>query len=170
MPLNSMFRQSDCRKPCWSALIARNDMEEQQDLNNSERLTSIFGCWPSFHDAEVIWLRLDRGSDGPTIESLIHTFEITNEVNTEGFLVLKNHVLVHLRFSGVRESKIDGFNCQNVLFGISISDVRHRQMEHLNFEVEFDSTFGVNVAFQCQDVEVVDVKPCDGNGVPLLVT
>jgi hypothetical protein len=137
-------------------------MENYRAVKNNEHLTSLFGCWPSFHDSEVIWLRLDRGAtslgDGPTVETLIHTYEITNEVNAEGFPALRNHVLVHLRFSRVMESILESFNCQNALFGLSIKDIRNRQMEYLNFEIRFDSSFGLEASFQCQDIEVVDVS------------
>jgi len=74
-------------------------------VKGSERLTSVFGCWPSFHDAEIIWMRLHRGDRrseegvaGPSMEMEVHTFEITNEVAPTGLLVLKHHVLVHFRF------------------------------------------------------------------------
>jgi hypothetical protein len=146
-------------------------METHQRIANNERLASIFGRWPSFHDAEVIWLRLDRRAtslgDGPTVEALIHAFEMTSEVNAAGFYVLRNHVLVHLRFSRVMESILEGFNCQNVLSRMSIEDIRHRQMENLNFEVTFDSSYGVEASFQCQGIEVVDVQSCDSDGLPL---
>jgi hypothetical protein len=145
-------------------------MESHQNIKNNERLTSVFGRWPSFHDAEVIWLRLDRRStslgDGPTVETLIHTFEMTNEVSTEGFYVLRNHVLVHLRFSRVMQPILEGFNCQNALLGLSIKDIRHRQMEELNFEVTFDPANGLEGSFQCQEIEVVDVTPCNNDGHP----
>lgn len=150
--------------------IAIDDMETRQNIQNNERLTSVFGRWPSFHDAEVVWLRLDRRATslgrGPTVETLIHTFEMTGEVNSAGFYVLRNHVVVHLRFSRVVESILDGFNCQNALNGLSIKDIRHRQMEHVNFEVSFDSAHGLEASFQCQDIEVVDVEPCDSHGLP----
>ena len=145
-------------------------MENFRDIRNSELLTSLFGYWPCFHDAEVVWLRLDRRATslgkGPTVEALIHTFEMTSEVNTAGFYVLRNHVLVQLRFARVKEVVLDGFNHQNVLNGLSIKDIRHRQMEHLNFEVAFDSTFGVTATFQCEEIEIVDVEPCNAEGHP----
>lgn len=145
-------------------------MEPHQRIQNNERLTSIFGRWPSFHDSEVVWLRLDRRAtalgDGPTVETLIHTFEMTSEVNAAGFYVLRNHVLVHLRFSRVMEAVLDGFNRQNALNGLSIKDIRHRQMEHINFEVRFDSAFGLEASFQCQEIEVVEVEPCKSDGLP----
>jgi hypothetical protein len=31
-------------------------------VENSEAVETIFGSWRSFHDAEVIQVRLDRGS------------------------------------------------------------------------------------------------------------
>jgi hypothetical protein len=146
-------------------------METHQRIANNERLVFVFGRWPSFHDAEVIWLRLDRRATslgrGPTVEAIIHAFEMTSEVDAAGFYVLRNHVLVHLRFSRVMESILEGFNCQNVLLGMSIKDIRHRQMEDLNFEVAFDSSYGVEASFQCQNIEVVDVAPCDSGGLPL---
>jgi hypothetical protein len=145
-------------------------METYQNIQNSDRLTAIFGRWPSFHDAEVVWLRLDRRATslggGPTVEVLIHTFEITREVNAAGYYVLRNHVLVHLRFSRVMEPILDGFNGQNALLGLSIEDISRRQMERLNFEVKFDPAFGVEASFQCEAIEVVNVEPCDSVGLP----
>lgn len=43
------------------------------------------GKWPSFHDAEVLSVNLDRGKAeglyGPTVTIALHGFEITNELN-----------------------------------------------------------------------------------------
>jgi hypothetical protein len=146
-------------------------METYQRIENAELLTSIFGYWPSFHDAEVIWLRLDRGASShgmaPTVEALIHTFEMTGDVDASGYYVLRSHVLVHLRFSGVREALLSGFNHQNALLGLQIEDIRRRQMEELNFEVRFDSAFGLEASFHCHGLEVVDVQPCGNDGSPL---
>ena len=143
-------------------------MENRLDITNSERLTSVFGYWPSFHDAEVISFRLDRRptslGPGPTVESLIHVFEMTNEVDEKGFYVLRNHVLVDLRFSRVMQPIVEEFNHQNALMGLGIRDIKERQLERLNFEVTFDSSFGLEASFQCVDVEVVSVEPCNGNG------
>jgi len=52
---------------------------------NNEALTNIFGYWPSFHDAEVTQVRLDRGegvgpageTTNPTLEADIHVFEMS---------------------------------------------------------------------------------------------
>ncbi len=45
-------------------------------IAGAERVLDIFGAWPSFHDAEVLSLRLDRSglSGGPELEAEIHVF------------------------------------------------------------------------------------------------
>jgi hypothetical protein len=144
-------------------------MVATEDILGNEKLTAVFGYWPSFHDAEVLWLRLDRqgvgDGRGPTLEAVIHAFEITPEVGPDGYYVLRHHVLVHLRFHDVVELRLDGFNQQNALFGLSITDLTQREWEHVRFEVSFDSSFGVGAAFQCHEIEVVTVTACDKNGV-----
>ncbi len=44
-----------------------------EHIVGADRLASRFGGWPSFHDAEVVRLMLDRnGANGPTAEMLVH--------------------------------------------------------------------------------------------------
>ena len=40
-------------------------------IDGSEKLTRIFGYWPSFHDAEVIELNFWRGDVNPEVERYI---------------------------------------------------------------------------------------------------
>jgi hypothetical protein len=66
-------------------------------FKHADRLTQIFGAWPSFHDSEVLGVRLARsGPDGPTCETQIHLFERTSEVDTAGFFILRHHTQVTL--------------------------------------------------------------------------
>jgi Immunity protein 50 len=147
-------------------------VEGVDNINGAEQLVAIFGYWPSFHDAEMLWLTLDRqsrgeGCYGPTLDALVHAFEMTSEVDRDGYYVLRNHVLVHLRFSEVVELQIAGFNHQNALMGLALTDVSDRQMERVKWEVRFDSAFGVDASFQCYNLEVVSVVPCDKTGKPV---
>jgi len=80
-------------------------------IQGSEKLTRIFGYWPSFHDAEIIDLHFWRGVvepdqgryDFPVLTLKIHVWELTNDVNSNGFLVLKHHTITTLRFFDVDE-------------------------------------------------------------------
>jgi len=132
-------------------------------IKNSESLEIPFGGWPSFRDAEVLFVALDReghdGYQGPTIETKIHVFDITGEVDSQGFLVLLNHTLVTLRFFNVEDFLAESFNHQNVVFGLEIHEIPDRQLEHRKFDVQFRSSFGLEMKFACEAVEVAQVEP-----------
>jgi hypothetical protein len=147
-------------------------VEDVDRITGAEQLVAVFGYWPSFHNAEVLWLRLDRrasgdGCYGPTLDALIHAFEITNETGAAGAYVLRHHVLVHLRFSDVVELRLGGFNNQNALMGLTVTDLRDRQMDRVKLAVRFDSAFGADASFRCYGAEVVSVVPCDKAGDPI---
>lgn len=145
-------------------------MDDTDRIVGAAQLVAVFGYWPSFHDAEVLWMRLDRRPHGegygPTLEALVHAFEMTNEVSTDGYYILRHHVLVHLLFREVVDLRLEGFNNQNALMGLTLSDLRGRQFERVVWEVRFDSAHGVDASFQCHSVEVVRVAPCSKTGEP----
>lgn len=148
-------------------------MSEAQLITGAEKLTSVFGYWPSFHDAEIVWIKIDRsaGSDsddrGPTLDTLIHAFEMTKEIDSNGYYCLRNHVLVHLRFHEAVELSLEGFNHQNVLMELTISDLTERQLERVRWRVHFASSWGVESTFNCYHAEVISVTPCDKHGTAL---
>ena len=130
------------------------------EIENAHLLEDVFGRWPSFHDAEVLRIVLDRGNVEtlPTLEAQIHAFEMTSEIK-DGAYVLKNHVLVTFRFLEIDGITLEGFNHQNALFGLSIKDISGSQLERLKFEVRFDGSWGVDVHFRCHSVKVIGVEP-----------
>jgi hypothetical protein len=73
----------------------------------SEKLTKIFGFWPSFHDAEVLELHFWRGDiqtdkgiyNFPVLTLKIHLWELTNNVDLQGFLFLQHHTLTSSGFT-----------------------------------------------------------------------
>ncbi len=149
-------------------------MEVVPCIAGAELLVAIFGYWPSFHDADVVELGLkrrahDEGCYGPTLEALIHAidFETTGPIGLDGRHPLRHSVLVRLRFWDVVELRLEGFNLQNKLHGLTITDIRGWQLERALWAVRFDSTFGVNASFQCYAVEVVSAIPCARDAEPL---
>jgi hypothetical protein len=85
----------------------------------SELLDWFDGHVPSFHDAEVLTLALDR--DASRCDMRIHAFEMTSEVDAEGYFVLGKHVIVSFRFEGVTNLELNDFNHQNVITELSLS-------------------------------------------------
>jgi hypothetical protein len=131
-------------------------------IQNSHLLTDIFGKWPSFHDSEVLRIILDR--DGarpfaPYLQATIHLFEMTSQIDERSSYVLKNHVAATFRFIEIYELKLDDFNQQNVLQGLSILDISERQLDRIKFEVTFDGIFGVSAKFQCNSINIESVEP-----------
>jgi hypothetical protein len=60
-----------------------------ETIANSQALTSRFARWPSFHDADVLRVRLDRRTrEPPSLEAEIHLWEGTPEVDARGSYVL----------------------------------------------------------------------------------
>lgn len=137
------------------------------NIQGSEQLTSVFGYWPSFHDAEVVKLELVRVTpfgEGPDLLADVHTFEITKDVGPDGYLILRHPVLVSFRFRGVDQVEIEGWNNQNALMGLHIQDIGSRQLDVPKFEVRFDSSWGVAAEFSCRSVEIESVRPSELRG------
>ena len=141
--------------------------EIEKFIEGSERLTSIFGYWPSFHDAEVIEFNLWRGDVEPdagryifpVLTTKIHLWELTSEVDDRGILVMRHHTLTTLRFHDVDKLHMDGFNHQNAIFGLSITVEERGEGFPPYLCVEFDPAHGIDLAFRCFRIEVLHTEP-----------
>src|SRR5438552_10145344 len=127
-------------------------------IRGEERLKAIFGAWPSFHDAEVWSLAYERVPDGFSVAAVIHAFQMTSEVNARGYYVLKNHTKVRIRFDRCSEASFEGFNHQNVLCGLDITESEQPTSESA-FLVRFDTSYGLAGTLRCKDIVVEDVQP-----------
>ncbi|MBK7393532.1 MAG: hypothetical protein IPI64_09580 [Chloracidobacterium sp.] len=133
---------------------------DEKKIEGIELLTDIFGRFPSFHDAEVVSLKMDRGDHEslPSLELAIHVFEMTSEVVDKRY-VLKNHTLVTFVFQEIVDVEFEGFNHQNVLQDLSIQDIRHRQLESIKFEVTIPGIYGLDGKFMCRSIKVLSAGP-----------
>jgi len=50
----------------------------------------------------------------------VHTWEMTKEIDEKGYYVLTKHVVVEFLFETVSGLSLNGFNHQNVIFGVGI--------------------------------------------------
>jgi hypothetical protein len=137
-----------------------------------EKLTRLFGGWPSFHDAEILELHLDLGHlepeknllKFPSLTLKIHLWEMTKEVDQNGYFVLLNHTLATLRFSDLDHLNIAGFNQQNVIMDLEIVRRERTDGPSPYFEVEIAPAFGLAASFTCLSVTVVGAVPCNPDG------
>jgi hypothetical protein len=125
-------------------------------IENTELIESIFGGWPSFHDAEIHSISITRDCDsGPQMDVTIHHWEMTSDVDARGYFVLRHHTLSTLRFSGVSDLQLADFNHQNVLFDLEISE----SGSDSRFSVSMPTSFGCEASFKCRQICVLSAKP-----------
>src|ERR1700722_7818028 len=109
---------------------------------DAETLCSLYGSWPTFHDAEVLSLALDRGTlpnREPSLVIRLWTSHFNNRFT---------HSVATLRFDNPKDLIIEDFNHQNVLMGIDFKPIG--DMVH----VKLDGIFGVDAAYRCRKVRV----------------
>ena len=141
-------------------------MNKYLNIEGSEEILSIFGAWPSFHDAEILSVVLDRnafkGQYGPTVTVTLHCFQITSEIGGNQYRTVK-HNIVAFAFYDVTEFNLGhGFGQQNSLSGFTILDIRSDQLENINYNVIFDAHMTSDLHFKCSKIEVLSVE----GGIP----
>jgi hypothetical protein len=85
----------------------------------------------------------------------IHHWQMTNEVDSKGYFVLKHHTLTALRFFGVSELQLAGFNHQNVLWNLEISESDSEP----RFSISMPTSFGCDASFRCRRIRVISAAP-----------
>ncbi len=125
-------------------------------IKNAEFIEKIFGGWPSFHDAEIHTILLSRDcAGGPSMDVTIHHWEMTSEVDSKGYFVLRHHTLSTLRFSGITDLQLADFNHQNVLFDFEISE----SGSDAGFSVSMPTSNGCQASFKCREICVLSAAP-----------
>jgi hypothetical protein len=123
-------------------------MSPHELIEGHARVAAAFGgVWPSFHDAEVHSISLERATPTgalPTLQFVVHAWNMTDEVTAEGYYRLTHHHLVEFLFLDVTEVQLDGFNHQNVLSDIIIESNANPEE---GFRVELEHCFGVSASF-----------------------
>ena len=126
-------------------------------VTDSQKLVSIFGYWPSFHDAEVWTLTHERTTNGFDIVMVIHLFEMTREVTDTGHYRLVKHTRAIIRFVDCAESRLEYFNHQNVIAGLSIERAPEGAARELS--VSMGSSHGLEGELLCSSIVVCDAHP-----------
>ena len=135
------------------------------NIPGAQRLTSIFGDWPSFHDAEVVRVVLDRagasGHDGmgPMLTLAVRVSRYGPALAPDGTYARRDDTRATFRFDGVQELELANFNDQNALWDLELVDIRDRQLEGLAWEVTLAASHGVSARFLCAAASVVHAEP-----------
>jgi len=137
-------------------------------VRGAEKLTAIFGYWPTFHDASVIAVEVSD-ADGEncfanTVQLVVMAHEMTDEVDEKGYFKLQKRTAVILRFHDVTEAELTRFGNSNVLFGLEL------EPGPTGIHVVLDSAMGGDMAgtLRCKSIEVIGTRPCPAETGPWL--
>lgn len=126
----------------------------------ASKLTDVFGRWPSFHDAEVLRLRMDRAAErGPSLQADIHVFEMTSEVDERGYYVLRHHTEATLEFCDIRLATCKWFNIQNVIDDPLCEPLDADAEDGYVYRITIPSLHGVEIELDCKSIRVLSAKP-----------
>jgi hypothetical protein len=129
-------------------------MFEPPEISGVDEVVAWFGRWPTFHDAEVLSITLERPGHARVS---IHAFEKTAEVDVSGHYILTKHTTVTFSFegfpldqSGLTNIKIEDFNHQNVLSSAAVNKIAG------GYELILDGCYGVTgvIIGECMTVSV----------------
>ena len=126
-------------------------------LKNSGILKDKFGYWPSFHDAEILSVVLDRIGPSLLLRVLSGHYKEAGEK-----MAFAGYFEVVLRFEDIDNLVLDSFNHQNVISFVQVSSITEERFATGKVEdrlkVEVSGIFGANCNFSCREGSVVSVE------------
>src|SRR5258708_18418476 len=114
-------------------------------MAGAESVVEWFGCWPDFHDAEVLEICLRREGRSSV---RIHAWRPTMEIDSNGYFVRDHHVVVSFGFDGVQDLQLADFSTQNVIASL------HCESTENGFRVTLSPCFGVSGYIEAERVSV----------------
>jgi hypothetical protein len=130
-----------------------------KSVTNHEKLTAVYGRWPSFHDTEVVSIRMDRDAGAPftgvQLTVTFHVFRI--EVAPDD--PARDNRLVTLVFRAAEQLSLRDFNHQNAIIDFVLSLGRSERLNADIFYIHLKQGFGVDLSFECRAIEVLSVEP-----------
>ena len=105
------------------------------NLTGAQKLIDWFGCWPSFHDAEVVSIELNREGSS---QLRVHYFSTTSRTNKSGYYITEKHAIISFILEDITQLELAGFNQQNVLSSISVTPIETK------YEIVLGDCYGVS--------------------------
>lgn len=86
----------------------------------ADAIATFFGRWPSFHDAEILTVHIDRQGQRSSMRVL--TSLMTDRTDEAGYFIKDREAVVTFEFSGITSLQLEGEDAdrQNVVSSIDI--------------------------------------------------
>ncbi len=125
--------------------------EEQiiEEVTGAADVVAWFGRWPSFHDAEIVSLCLNREA-----ESIlkIHVFNTSSELTKSGHYKTGKHAIVVFSLTNILAMELSDFNHQNVISELILSRTTD------GFLIELGCCYGLCGSIRAESIRV-EVNP-----------
>lgn len=119
------------------------------DIPGANQVIAWFGKWPSFHDAEILEVHLDRKG---LSRVKIHTWNTTDKVDGQGYYVMDKHAVVTFALEDISELELNGFSSQNVIGGLDVDRTNE------GYRLSFHPCYGLTGTLEAKKVSV-ELKP-----------
>jgi hypothetical protein len=117
----------------------------------ADAVVGWFGHWPSFHDAEILSVHINRGGQSAI---RIHAWRLTDRLDAAGRFVREREAVIVFEFSGVESLHLVGEDAdgQNVMSGL---DIERRAQ---SWRLRFGPCYGLSGELTVADI-MVRVEP-----------
>ena len=105
-----------------------------EKVDGGKAIIDWFGCVPRFHDAEVLQIVL-RSDASSTLR--IHAWNITEDIDTEGYFKTDAHAVVTIVLDGVSCVELSEFHLPGIIL-----DMKFAQVENF-WEIAWSSSYGI---------------------------
>ncbi len=130
------------------------DFEEQKEIENANLVIDHFGYWPTFHDSEVISIKLERtlNKEHSSVQLKLYSFEMTSEV-VNGFYKSIKHCYIDFEFLHLNKIELDGFNHQNAVLSLEFG--KEGNIKFCNIV----SAYGVDGYLETEQIRIKNLEP-----------
>jgi hypothetical protein len=127
--------------------------EDSKGLLGADALIAWFGRWPSFHDAEILSVELNRTGAS---RIRIHTWNLTADVDAVSGYKIEKHCVVSFLLEQINALELADFSGQNVIFGLQI------QKLETGYRLELSPCYGLAGYLIAKSIEI-EFEP----GIPI---
>lgn len=116
-----------------------------ESIPGSQQLFDWFGYWPDFHDAELKKLRFEIGGESFLV---LHTWEMTDKVGSEGFYETTKHVLVEFILRDITELNLNDLWENSILLSLRIGKTE------TGFRLELSAAYGLSGTIEADNISL----------------
>jgi hypothetical protein len=137
-------------------------------IRDANKLIDIYGAWPTFEDAEIVSVVLDRGNHKEIIVTGDWAVRVPPFLTAKvilfdsryGGLDDRKYRLATLRFNGISRFNMELFGYQNPVMGIGLRAEPAVGDADPSVHVEWGGTvMGHEADFICESIDVLSVEP-----------